>query len=182
MSTVPTPANREQILRRRIKFLTWLFIFGLIIAGATAIPLPTEVDWLVKITGAQQFVQLPASTHAPAWAVWLLRIQSSLSDVNNSHPVLFYGTDWLAFGHFMIAIAFIGALRDPVRNVWLFTFGMIACACVIPYALFFGAIRGIPFWWRLIDGSFGVFGIIPVWLCRKWVGELGEFSKHLEFD
>ena len=166
------PVNREQILRRRIRALAWLFIIGLILAGATAIPLPAEVDWLVKITGARQLVETPASTPDPAWAVWLVRIQNDLRDLATSHPVLFYGTDWLAFGHFMIALVFVGALRDPVRNAWLFTFGIIACACVVPYAFVFGAIRGIPFWWRLIDCSFGVFGIIPVWYCRKWVNEL----------
>jgi hypothetical protein len=69
----------------------------------------------------------------------------------------------------MIAIVFIGALRDPVRNRWLFDFGLIACVLVIPFALIFGGLRGIPFWWRLIDCSFGVFGFIPLWLCRKYV-------------
>jgi len=83
-----------------------------------------------------------------------------------------YGTDWLAFGHFAIAVAFIGALRDPVRNSWLFTFGMIACAMVAPYALVMGGLCGIPIYWRLIDCSFGVFGIIPVWFCRKWAREI----------
>jgi hypothetical protein len=78
----------------------------------------------------------------------------------------------VGFGHFAIALAFIGALRDPVRNIWLFTFGMIACALVVPYAFVFGALRGIPFWWRLIDCSFGVVGIIPLWLCRTWSKEL----------
>jgi hypothetical protein len=33
--------------------------------------------------------------------------------------------------HLAIAIAFI-SLRDPVRNVWVVTFGMIACLGVIP--------------------------------------------------
>jgi hypothetical protein len=167
------------ILRRRIKWFTWLFIVGLILSGATAIPLSSEVDWLVNATGAQQFAHTPTSTDAPAWATWLLRIQSDLRDITTAHPVLFYGTDWLAFGHFMIALAFVGALRDPVKNVWLFTFGMLACVCVVPYALIFGAIRGIPFWWRLIDCSFGVFGIIPVWLCRKWVDELRRPCENI---
>ena len=52
--------------------------------------------------------------------------------------LLFYSTDWLAFGHFVIAIAFVGALRDPVRNRWLFDFGLIACVLVVPYAVVFG--------------------------------------------
>lgn len=67
----------------------------------------------------------------------------------------------------MIALAFVGAWRDPVRKRWLFDFGLIACALVIPYALIFGGVRGIPMYWRLIDGSFGVFGAVPLWLCRR---------------
>jgi hypothetical protein len=103
---------------------------------------------------------------------WLLTAHEALQAVSAQHPLLFYGTDWLAFGHFVIAIAFVGALRDPVRNRWLFDFGLIACAMVIPFALGFGAVRGIPFWWRLIDCSFGVVGAIPLWFCRNWAVEL----------
>ena len=163
--------SREQI-RRRIQLLTWLFILGLILAGVTAIPLPGEVDLLAKIAGAKQLVEAPTSTAPPAWAIWLTKVQSAIADVDVRYPFLFYGTDWLAFGHFVIAVAFIGALRDPVRNCWLFTFGMIACALVIPYALIFGAIRGIPFWWRLLDCSFGVFGIMPLWFCKRYVARI----------
>jgi hypothetical protein len=166
--------QREQLLRQRIHFLTWFFVIGLVLSGATAIPLVTELDWLVKFTGAQQLVETPASTDAPTWAVWLVKVQATLQETSEKHPMLFYGTDWLAFGHFVIAIAFIGALRDPVRNRWLFDFGLIACVLVIPYALVFGAARGIPFWWRLIDCSFGVFGFIPLWFCRKWAIEVEE--------
>ena len=64
------------------------------------------------------------------------------------------------------------AVFFAVRNRWLFDFGLIACVLVIPYALVFGAVRGIPFWWRLIDCSFGVFGFVPLWFCRKWVCEI----------
>lgn len=41
----------------------------------------------------------------------------------------------------MIAIAFIGPLRDPVRNIWIIQWGMIACVLVIPLALLAGAAR-----------------------------------------
>jgi len=164
--------NREQALRCRIKALTWLFILGLVLSGVTAIPLPSELDKLVELTGASQLVGAHAPTGAPGWALWLTRVQTALHEADQRSPFIFYGTDWLAFGHFAIALAFVGALRDPVRNCWLFTFGMIVCALVIPYAFVFGGVRGIPLWWRLIDCSFGVFGIIPVWLCRRWVDEL----------
>jgi hypothetical protein len=90
-----------------------------------------------------------------------------------------YGTDWLAFGHFVIAIAFVGALRDPMRNIWLFQFGMIACVLLVPYAFVCGGLRGIPILWRLIDCSFGVFGFIPLWLSQRWAAELAreQFSN-----
>ena len=164
--------EREQVLRQRIKALTWLFIIGLVLSGATAIPLVSELDRLVKMTGASQLIAAQGPTSAPGWALWLTRVQRTLHEADQQFPFVFYGADWLAFGHFAIAIAFVGALRDPIRNRWLFSFGMIACVLVIPYALVFGAVRGIPFWWRLIDCSFGVFGMIPMCFCRKWVSEL----------
>jgi hypothetical protein len=144
--------------------LTWLFIACLFISGATAIPLQTELNFLTKLF---------ASGYTPSEiSEWLFRVRDALTQTQSQYPFLFYGTDWLAFGHFVIAIAFVGALRDPVRNRWLFDFGLMACALVIPYAIIFGGLRGIPLWWRLIDCSFGVFGAIPLWLCRRWAMEL----------
>ena len=161
--------NREFVLRRRIKLLTWLFIVGLVLSGMTAIPLPSEVNLLVNSLEPDGQSSVPAA--------WLLHVQQALIQTQAQYPFLFYGTDWLAFGHFVIAIAFVGALRDPIRNRWLFDFGLIACVLVIPYALVFGGLRGIPLWWRLIDCSFGVFGFIPLWFCRKWTGELEQHVK-----
>ena len=161
--------NRETQLRCRIKVLTWLFITGLVMSGATAIPLEWELDLLTNRFGITGQTSATATSEL---ARWLLTAREALQEVSVKHPLLFYGTDWLAFGHIVIAIAFVGALRDPVRNRWLFDFGLIACVLVIPYALVFGAIRAIPFWWRLIDCSFGVFGFIPMWFCRKWAREL----------
>jgi hypothetical protein len=162
--------NREQILHRHIKLLTWLFIIGLVVSGATAIPLESEVNQLAII--------FKANDESSAISGWILRVQAALKETQLQNPYLFYGTDWLAFGHFAIAIAFVGALRDPVRNRWLFDFGLIDCTLVIPYALIFGGIRGIPIWWRLIDCSFGVFGFIPLWFCRRWTSELEKMGSR----
>jgi hypothetical protein len=156
--------NDGQILLRRIRCLTSLFIVGLFLSGVTAIPLLQETAWLANVFGS--------NGNSSAVADWLMRVHTALAQTQWQYPFLFYGTDWLAFGHFMIAIVFIGAWRDPVRNRWLFDFGLIACALVIPYALVFGAVRGIPLWWRFIDCSFGIFGTIPLWLCRKWTRAL----------
>jgi len=156
---------------RRIQGFTVVFILGLVISGATAIPLVSEVDALAKLTGARELL-IGGSTNPPAWAIWLCKVQDAIHLTAEKHPFLFYGTDWLAFGHFVIALAFLGALRDPVRNKWLFTWGMIACMLLIPYALVFGAIRGIPFWWRCIDCSFGIIGLLPLNICYRKIKQL----------
>jgi hypothetical protein len=169
--------SREQSLFRRVHLVTWLFIIGLVVSGATAIPLNWELDLLAKWFGLEGQTSATATSELGRW---LLSAREALQDVNAKHPLLFYGTDWLAFGHFVIAIAFVGALRDPVRNIWLFTFGMIACVLVIPYALIFGALRGIPIWWRLIDCSFGVFGFIPLWFCHRWSKQLGNTNVAMD--
>jgi len=53
--------------------------------------------------------------------------------------------------------------------VWVIQFGMIACVLVIPAALIFDALRGLPFFWGLIDCSFGVIGIIPLLFAYRLV-------------
>lgn len=164
-----TTMNRETLLLRRIRWLTWFFIVGLVFSGVTAIPLVTELNGLVSWFGLEGETSTTAGSELVRW---LLGIRDSLVTTQAEHPQLFYGTDWLAFGHIVIAVAFVGALHDPVRNRWLFDFGLIACAMVIPWAFILGGVRGIPIWWRLIDCSFGVFGAVPLWWCRKWAWEI----------
>lgn len=157
-----TDISQPKILRR-IRFWLIVFIIGLVISGLTAFPLRWEVDLLYG------FVQPGSALHRlwPALAEWIGRVNTALNDVNARYPFLFYGTDWLAFAHLVIAVAFWGPLRDPVKNIWVIQFGMIACVMVIPLALIAGPIRGIPWWWRAIDCSFGVFGILPLWLAYR---------------
>jgi hypothetical protein len=165
-------------LLRRVRWLTFLFIIGLFLSGVTAIPIETEVRWLVEATGARERLSSGMPGEAPAWAWWLCRVDDALKETNQRHPFISYGGDWLAFGHFMIALAFVGAWRDPIRNRWLFDFGLMACALVIPYAFIFGGIRGIPVWWRLIDCSFGIFGAVPLWICRQTVRKLESAGRR----
>lgn len=149
--------NKELIT---IRIWLGIFIFGLIVSGATAIPLVSEVGLLHRLVHSQPIFGAEVRE-------WIQTVYAGLLDANARYPFLLYGTDWLAFGHFVIAIAFIGPMLDPARNIWVIDFGIIACLLILPYALFFGMLRGIPFWWRLIDCSFGVFGLIPLLLARR---------------
>jgi hypothetical protein len=166
------PASQAALLAR-IRFWLVLFIVGLVLSGITAFPLQRELVLLNHLLGVPPIS--PASGE-PALHTWLRRVLNALTATDRDYPFLAYGTDWLGFGHLVIAVAFLGPLRDPVRNRWVLVFGLIACAGVIPLALIAGQIRGIPLYWRLIDCSFGVFGAIPLLLCLRWVRQLGPIG------
>jgi len=167
-------------LRRRIQLCTWVMIAGLLFSGVTALPLQTELDLVARWLGAEN---LSPEQAASGFMKWILIVRDALHATNAKYPFFAYGTDWLAFAHIAIAIAFGGALRHPLRNSWLFTFGMIVSVLIIPWALITGEVRGIPIGWRLIDCCFGVAGFIPCWLCSRWTRELEKLhAANMRFD
>ncbi len=150
-------------------------MIGLLLSGITAFPLQTEAGLLVKLLGAGPLRPIAVHTHLLAW---IEQVNQALRDTNAHYPFLAYGTDWLAFSHLVIALVFIGPYLDPVRNKWVITFGLIACAAVIPLALIAGAVRGIPLPWRLVDCSFGVIGCIPLLRCRQDLNAMEEETRQ----
>jgi hypothetical protein len=155
-------AMNEQQLRKRIRIWVWIFIIGLVLSGVTAFPIETELAFMVN----------HSSIFPDFMAHWIATIYNAVHDTNIHYPWLAYGTDWLAFGHIVIATTFIGPLRDPVKNIWVIQFGMIACVMVLPLAFIAGPIRHIPVYWRVIDCCFGVFGIMPLYICYKSIRKL----------
>jgi len=141
----------NQAINHRIKIYLTIVVIGLAISGITAFPIETELALLAKPGNG-------VMNH------WVNTIYQAVKATNHNYPWLSYGTDWLAFAHVMLAVLFIGPLRNPVKNIWVIEFGMIACVSILPLALIAGSIRGIPFFWRLIDCSFGVLAIIPLYL------------------
>jgi hypothetical protein len=148
---------------RAIRLWLSFFIAGLIVSGVTAFALEAEPRWFLLVLSTGPMRQPAEYTHL---LPWITRVYEGVSMTNTHYPFLAYGTDWLAFAHLVIAVAFLGPYRDPARNKWIITFGLVACAGVIPLALIAGPIRGIPVGWRIIDCSFGVIGAIPLLLCR----------------
>lgn len=159
----------ERALLRRIRVWLVVFIVCLVLSGLTAFPLVTELRWAEDLLRSDAF---PFPEHLPALTDWITRVRTGLDEADANYPFVLYGTDWLAFAHLVIAVAFYGPYRDPVRNIWVIEFGMIACAGIIPLALICGPIRDIPFWWSVIDMSFGVFGIIPLLVVRRMIKRL----------
>jgi hypothetical protein len=154
----------------RIRALLLFFMIGLIMSGLSAVPLPWEIEMLKRLVGSGSQV----GQFLPAVSGWIDLVYQGVKNGYGEYPFLAYGTDWLAFGHVAIALAFIGPLREPVRNVWVVEFGMIVCVLVIPWTLIFGPVRSIPFFHMLADMSFGVVGIIPLWLARRGILKLSQ--------
>jgi len=162
---------------RHIRIWLGIFIVGLVLSGLTAFPLVTELKWLAAALHAARIQPLVQSTGLLAW---IEHVNEALVTTDTRYPFLLYGTDWLAFAHIVIAIAFIGPFIDPVRNKWVVTFGLTACAGVIPLALIAGEVRGIPLAWRLIDCSFGVVGSVPLLICRRSITEMEQEEEPRE--
>lgn len=144
-----------------IKRLIAFFIIALFLSGLTAIPIDAELSALVKI--------LPSNS---LMCYWLGKVLSAYQNVHLQYPFLLYGYDWLAFAHFVLAILFIGPYRNPVKNIWVIEFGLIACVLIFPLAFIAGHFRGIPIGWQLIDCSFGTFGFVPLWICYRKIKNL----------
>jgi len=168
MNLSPYP-HEPQVLLRRLRWVLAAFMAGLVLSGVTAFPLQLELDQLVAFRGLDA-ANAPAPTNG--LDAWILTVRNGLRDMYAHYPWIAYGTDWLAFAHVIIAIFFLGAFIDPVRNVWILQAGLIACVLVIPLAFICGPIRQIPLGWRFIDGSFGVFGAIPLLYCLRLTRQL----------
>jgi hypothetical protein len=152
-----------QKLLRRIRSMIIFFVIALILSGVTAFPVYTELKWI-----HEHQIFSPDSL----LGAFLQKIWTAVEAVNEQFPFLFYGYDWLAFAHIVIGMAFIGPYKDPVRNIWVIEWAMLACLAVIPLALIAAPIRGIPWFHILIDCSFGIFGLIPLGITRKWIRQL----------
>lgn len=148
--------NRVLIRRLLLAFMVILFL-----SGVTVIPIDPELSFLLRIFSSGTQLHF-----------WLQKVLSAYQNVKNETPFLLYGYDWLAFAHFILALLFWGPYRDPVKNIWVIEFGMIACVLILPLAFIAGHFRGIPIGWRLIDCSFGVLGFIPLWICYSKTKQL----------
>jgi hypothetical protein len=154
-------------LRKAIRIMVGTFMVLLILSGITAFPL----EWEIRLF--DPYVPLlPGNLKE-----WYHKVSAGIRETNARYPFMAYGTDWLAFAHLVIAVIFIGVWKDPVRNIWILQFGMISCVMVFPLAFICGPVRGIPFFWQCIDCSFGIIGLIPLYICYRWTRQLEQLQR-----
>lgn len=154
----------------KVRAMLVFFAVSLALSGITAFPIETELHWLL-----QHKDLLPTFMES-----FITSSYNGIAITNKNFPSLAYGYDWLAFAHIVFAMLFIGPIKNPIKNIWIVEWAMLACIAIIPVAMIAAPIRQVPFYWRLIDCSFGVIGIIPLFVCRRWIKQLEQLNNHLK--
>lgn len=93
-------------LQNKIRLLILFFIVALAMSGITAFPIQTELQYL-----ADHKHLLPDFMEP-----WIMEVYTGIKNTYNQYLFIGYGTDWLAFAHLVIAINFIGPLKNPVKK------------------------------------------------------------------
>ena len=134
--------------------------FGLFVSGVTVWP---------AVWGLKTAVAIAWGNGAPTGVLHTFVLQAirGLEYVDVNYPFMLYAHDWLAFAHIMLAVLFAGAMRDPVRNVWIVQCGLIMCAAIPVLAIICIPIRGLPNCWILIDSAFAPAAGLPLWLALR---------------
>ena len=160
--------NPQRLFRYRLSL--GLFILGMVLSGISALPLQSELALLSRFLGISD----PAS-YADMHGLqrWIAFVYFGLRQTYSRFPYFGYATDWLAFGHFAIAGFFILPFFDAIRYRAVLHIGLAACAGVIIVALICGPIRSIPWFWTMIDCSFGIVGAIPLVYCLYLTSRVG---------
>jgi hypothetical protein len=145
---------------KRAKWMLAIVAFGLFVSGVTVWPAVLELKLAVSILWGDA---------APTSALhsFILEAIEGLEYVGENYPFLLYAHNWLAFAHIMLAILFAGAIRDPVRNVWIVQAGLIICALILVLAIFAIPARVFPSSWFWIDFAFAPGAALPLWIALR---------------
>jgi hypothetical protein len=146
----------------RYRLSLGFFILGTLLSGVSALPLQTELSLLARFLGISApaaYADLHGLRH------WIGFVYFGLQQTASRFPFFGYATDWLAFGHFVIAGFFILPFANPMRYRAVLHIGLAACGGVIVVALICGPVRSIPWFWTVIDCGFGIAGAIPLIYC-----------------
>lgn len=139
----------------RAKLMLAIVAFGLFMSGVTIWPAIPELKTAVWIVWGNT---PPTGTlHA-----FVLKAIEGLEYMNANYRFMLYGYDWLAFAHIGLAILFAGAIRDPVKNIWVVQCGLILCILIPILAGICIPIRGLPSIWFLFDFIFAPGAGIPL--------------------
>jgi len=145
---------------RRAKLMISVVVFGLLVSAVTVWPAISELKMVVRIVWGD--TEPTGALHS-----FILQAIDGLETMQADYPFMLYAHDWLAFAHIVLAILFAGAIRDPIRNIWIVQCGLIMCALIPVLAGICIPIRGIPWIWFWIDFAFAPGAVLPLWIALR---------------
>jgi len=137
-----------------------IVVFGLLVSAITIWPAIPELKTAVRIAWGD-------TEPAGVLHSFILQAIDGLEAMEADYPFMLYAHDWLAFAHIVLAILFAGAIRDPIRNIWIVQCGLIMCALVPILAGICVPIRGLPMIWFWIDCAFAPGAALPLWIAMR---------------
>ena len=145
---------------KRAKLMIGIVVFGLLASAVTIWPAIPELKMAVRIAWGD--AEPTGVLHS-----FVVQAIEGLEAMEADYPFMLYAHDWLAFAHIVLAILFAGAIKDPIRNVWIVQCGLIMCAIVPVLAGICIPIRGIPVIWFWIDFAFAPGAALPLWIALR---------------
>ena len=164
--------NEQKTLR---KIRIYLILFLLAFLFSLYIFVFVEIETLAKYVGHDTFME----ELCPSISAWVEHLNLAVSETYSSYPVFAYLMDWWCYLWVVFLIFLLGAIKDPVKNVWVVQVFMVACCLgfILPFIV--GPIRDIPVFWRLFDSSCGLIGLLFLLLPYRLIRKL-EALHHQE--
>jgi len=155
----------------RAKVMLGIVVFGLLVSGITIWPVAAELKTVVRIVWGQ-------SEPTGVLHEFILQAIEGIESIQANYSFMLYAHDWLAFAHIVLAILFAGAIRDPVRNVWIVQCGLIMCALIPVLAGICIPIRGLPLRWFWLDFAFAPAAGLPLWIALRDIRRAEKLSAE----
>ena len=165
----------EQKTLRKIRIYLILFLLAFVFSLHMVVFIETDAELLAKYVGHDTFME----ELSPSISAWMEHLNLAVSETYSSYPFIAYCMDWLCYAFVVIAIFLLGAIKDPVKNVWVVQVFLVACCLGLILPFIVGPIRDIPIFWRFFDSSFGLIGLLFLLLPYRLIRKL-EALHHKE--
>lgn len=164
----------QERTRTVVRLYLALFLLVILFGLHTVVFVESETALMAEYVGKGTMVE----TIWPGFSAWIEHLHTAFALTYTSFPVVAYCMDWLAYVCIVLAIFVLGAIRDPVRNIWIVKAFIIGCALAFLLPLIMGPVRGIPVFWRWIDSSFGALGFLFLLLPYRLIRRLEANECH----
>ncbi|MCF7955562.1 MAG: hypothetical protein K9M75_07160 [Phycisphaerae bacterium] len=163
-----TPDQKKTL--KKIRRYLIIFFLGILFSLHTVLFVEVETAFLVKHLGHGTSME----QKLPFVSAWIENLYTSVKETYTNYPVIAYCMDWLSYACVVFAIFMIGAIKDPVKNIWIIQTYMLACLLAAALPFIAGPFREIPIFWRCLDGSFGLIGFFVLLMPYKLTKSLSS--------